>query len=236
MNKIFSGKLPQVLFYLGLLVVIDNFFLQGLQSPDALLKWAASLVDDPNLRLEYFETGSIINGFPGWADSLIWVILTVVLWAINRKRFLLLPLFLYTIWITFWVIVGVILLAINLWNPNSGADILLSDAFFLWVSIITVFAIWYWVLDHDNQQVHKINKNQKVHFMFPQKSDTIPGGNEWIPSFLDYLFFSFNTTTSFGVTDTLVISKKAKVLIMIQSLLSLILFVLIISRAINIIQ
>lgn len=238
--KVFPDKtdkpLIHVLFYLGILILIDNIFLQGLQSPNALLAWTAHLLKDPSIKLLYFQTGSVITGFPGWADSLVWVLLTVIVWVINRKKLLYLPLVLYTAWITFWIVAGVIILSINLWNPDSGAEVLLSDAFFLWVSIIVVFAIWYWILDHDNQERHMHSKHEKIHFMFPQKSEPVPGWNEWIPGFVDYLFFSFNTTTSYGATDTLVITKKAKILIIIQSFLSLVLFVMIVSRAINIIR
>ncbi len=225
-----------VLFYLGILVLVDNILLQGLQSPKALLEWSGAFVNDPSLRSGYYQTGSVIAGFPGWMDSLVWIAITVALWAFNTKRFLQIPLILYSAWITFWVAVGVVLLAINLWNPGSGAEVLLSDAFFLWVSIIIVFAIWYWILDHDNQLRYRDSRDQRVHFMFPQKADNIPGWSEWIPGFVDYLFFSFNTTTSYGATDTLVVTKKAKILIILQSFLSLVLFVMIVSRAINIIR
>lgn len=238
--RFFNFKLNKeflhVLFYLGILVLVDNVLLQGLQSPEALLEWSGAFVNDPALKAEYFRTGSVIAGFPGWIDSLIWILIASVLWVVNLKRLLQIPLILYTAWITFWVAVGVLLLAINLWNPGSGAEVLLSDAFFLWMSIIIVFAIWYWILDHDNQLRYKDSKDQKVHFMFPQKADNVPGWNEWLPGFVDYLFFSFNTTTSYGATDTLVVTKKAKILIIIQSFLSLVLFVMIVSRAINIIR
>lgn len=240
MSKFFRGDfvklLLPVLFYLCILIFIDNVLLQGLQSPLAILDWSAQIFNDPSLKSEYVKTGSVIANFPGWADSFIWVIITLILWIIGKKKLLYLPLILYTAWITFWIIVGVFILAVYLWNPQSGAEILLSDAFFLWTSIIIVFAIWYWLLDHDNQKIHAHSKNHKLHFMFPQKTDPMPGWDDWIPGFIDYLFFSFNTSTAFGSSDTLILTKKAKILIIVQSFLSLILFVMIIGRAINIIK
>lgn len=236
--KLFQNKqLWQVLFYLFVMVIVDNFCLQNLDSPNELVKWMTTWTKDPNLKLEYFRTGSVIVGFPSWADSLIWVVITLLLWITNRKKFLMLPLILYCAWITFWVGAAVAILSINLWNPHSGgAEVLLSDAFLLWVSNIVVFAIWYWILDHDNQLEHKKDNRHRVHFMFPQKMSPVPGWENWIPGFVDYLFMSFNTSTAFGVSETIVMTKKAKLLIMLQSVMSLVLFAMIAARAINIIR
>jgi len=55
----------------------------------------------------------------------------------------------------------------------------------------------------------------------------------WSPNFLDYVFFAFNTSTAFSPTDTAVLSGKAKVLMMLQALLSLVILAVLVSRAIN---
>ena len=127
-------------------------------------------------------------------------------------------------------------LSINLWNPKSGgAEVLLSDAFFVWISNLVVFAVWYWILDHKNHDT-LIKQKKNVHFLFAQTLEKLPGWEQWKPGFVDYLFFSFNTSTAFGASDTIILTKKAKILIITQSLISLILFVVIAARAINIIK
>jgi uncharacterized membrane protein len=55
----------------------------------------------------------------------------------------------------------------------------------------------------------------------------------WSPGFLDYLFLAFNTSTAFSPTDTAVLSRQAKVLTMMQALLSLVILAVLVSRAIN---
>jgi uncharacterized membrane protein len=55
----------------------------------------------------------------------------------------------------------------------------------------------------------------------------------WSPGFLDYLFLAFNTSTAFSPTDTAVLSRRAKVLTMVQALLSLVILAVLVSRAIN---
>ena len=55
----------------------------------------------------------------------------------------------------------------------------------------------------------------------------------WSPSFLDYLFLAFNTSTAFSPTDTAFLSRRAKALMMVQALLSLLILAVLVSRAIN---
>lgn len=56
----------------------------------------------------------------------------------------------------------------------------------------------------------------------------------WSPGFVDYLFLSFNTSTAFSPTDCPVLTRWAKVLMMLQSLISLATVVLLAARAVNI--
>jgi uncharacterized membrane protein len=55
----------------------------------------------------------------------------------------------------------------------------------------------------------------------------------WSPGLLDYLFLAFNTSTAFSPTDTAFLSRRAKVLMMVQALQSLLISGVIVARAIN---
>ena len=57
--------------------------------------------------------------------------------------------------------------------------------------------------------------------------------DQWRPGFVDYLFLAFNTSTAFSPTDTLVLSRRAKALMMAQSLVSLVVVAFLAARAIN---
>ena len=54
------------------------------------------------------------------------------------------------------------------------------------------------------------------------------------PGFVDYLFLAFNTSTAFSPTDSPVLTRWAKVLMMIQSSISLAALALVAARAVNI--
>jgi len=60
------------------------------------------------------------------------------------------------------------------------------------------------------------------------------GQEDWSPNFIDYLFLAFNTSTAFSPTDVPVLAKWAKILMMLQSLLSLLIIALLAARAVNI--
>jgi len=117
---------------------------------------------------------------------------------------------------------------------------LLRSAAALWLTNILVFASWYWRLDGGGPHKRML---REVHsdgaFLFPQmtlehnlKSKTDASG--WRPNFIDYLFIAFNTSTALSPTDTSVLSRWAKGLMMIQSLISLSTIVLLAARAVNI--
>jgi len=55
----------------------------------------------------------------------------------------------------------------------------------------------------------------------------------WSPNFVDYLFLAFNTSTAFSPTDTPALERWGKVLMMLQSIISLTVLAVLAARAIN---
>ena len=104
----------------------------------------------------------------------------------------------------------------------------LRDAGLLWVANMTVFAVWYWEIDEGGPGRRQSDAHEGEDFQFPQDQD---GASGWSPDFADYLFLAFNQSTAFGPTDTSVMSKRAKVLSMIQALFSLLIIAVVVARA-----
>jgi uncharacterized membrane protein len=67
-----------------------------------------------------------------------------------------------------------------------------------------------------------------------QRPSANPNARVWKPGFMDYLFLAFNTSTAFSPTDVPVLSRWAKALMMIQSLISLGTIAILAARAVNI--
>jgi len=115
---------------------------------------------------------------------------------------------------------------------KDAPALLLRSAALLWVGNVLVFGLWYWKLDAGGPLGREL-PDAKSAFLFPQmtRPDIEPG---WSPMFFDYLFLAFNTSTAFSPTDTSVMSRWAKALMMLQSLISLMVIALLAARAVNI--
>ena len=112
---------------------------------------------------------------------------------------------------------------------------LLRSAAALWITNVLVFALWYWKLDAGGPLVRETSRGHlNSSFLFPQMLGE--GGAEtlWTPHFVDYLFLAFNTSTAFSPTDTAVLSRWAKMGMMLQSIVSLTIVALLAARAVNV--
>jgi hypothetical protein len=117
---------------------------------------------------------------------------------------------------------------------------LLQAAAALWIANILVFASWYWHLDAGGPHQRDLSPGHTDGaFLFPQmtlapEAKIAAGEHTWSPNFVDYLFLAFNTSTAFSPTDVPVLSRWAKVLMMTQALISLLVLALLAARAVNI--
>ncbi len=142
--------------------------------------------------------------------------------------------------LTLGLIISVILLVGALPTHKEAPQELLISAASLWITNILIFALWYWRLDAGGpHQRDKTSKHTNGAFLFPQMTMSEQALREadqldWSPSFVDYLFLAFNTSTAFSPTDAPVLAQWAKILMMIQSLLSLLIIALLAARAVNI--
>lgn len=142
--------------------------------------------------------------------------------------------------VTLGLVASVIFLVKGLPEHIETPAELLTSAASLWVTNILVFTLWYWRLDaggphaRDRRSVHTDGA-----FLFPQmtmspEQKRATGETKWSPNFFDYLFLAFNTSTAFSPTDVPVLARWAKILMMLQSVISLTVLALLAARAVNI--
>lgn len=129
------------------------------------------------------------------------------------------------------------LLIAGLSGKRESPQELFRAAVALWLSNILVFASWYWKLDaggpHKRDARHFHTSGD---FLFPQM--LLPNRladkfRDWKPGFIDYLFLAFNASTAFSPSDVPVLSAWAKLLMMIQSVISLGTIAILAARAVN---
>lgn len=132
------------------------------------------------------------------------------------------------------LITSLALLIEGLPTHKDPPQTLLTSAVLLWITNVLVFALLYWKLDAGGPQGRDQGKTRSS-FLFPQMMRELAEDNPgWYPEFVDYLFLAFNTSTAFSPTDTAVLSRWAKGMMMIQSVISLSIIALLAARAINV--
>jgi hypothetical protein len=121
-------------------------------------------------------------------------------------------------------------------RPHSGVSglTLLSTSIGIWVTNVLVFALGYWQLDRGGPMGRTGNWHGRADFTFPRgdPSDCVPP--DWQPGFADYLALAFNTSTAFSPTDVLPLTARAKMMMVLQSSISLVAVIAVGARAINI--
>lgn len=111
---------------------------------------------------------------------------------------------------------------------------LLSGAAAIWVANLLTFALWYWEIDGGGPSKRRRDGHISTDLLFPQlQVGDGTSSHGWWPGFVDYLFVAFTASSAFSPTDTLVLSRKVKGLMMVQTLITMVTIVVIAARAIN---
>jgi hypothetical protein len=140
--------------------------------------------------------------------------------------------------VTLFMVWSLVLLVLAVPAHKESPVTMLRSAAALWITNVIVFADWYWRLDAGGPYGRDLRIGHTTGaILFPQmtladKAST--DGGAWSPEFVDYLFLAFNTSTAFSPTDSPVLSRWAKVLTMLQSMISLTVVIVLAARAVNI--
>ncbi|MFD3581425.1 hypothetical protein [Streptomyces sp. NPDC058683] len=129
-------------------------------------------------------------------------------------------------------------LVAGLVNGTEGEDAgpLLLTGGGIWLTNVIVFALWYWEWDRGGPMARVRGHHQYADFLFVQMQSPETAPRDWEPTFLDYLYLSFTNSTAFSPTDVMPLSRWAKMLMMLQSSVSLVTVVLVVARAVNILH
>jgi uncharacterized membrane protein len=151
--------------------------------------------------------------------------------------------------LNFFNIASVVLLISDLLSTHKGhvdltARELIQYGAQIWMTNVIVFALWFWELDGDGpfarQRYASASDVPLPDFLFPQMSidrSRVPGlPADWKPKFLDYLYVSFTNALAISPTDTMPLSRIAKMLMLSESLISFVTVALILARSVNILS
>jgi hypothetical protein len=119
---------------------------------------------------------------------------------------------------------------------KSGGHALVLAGLVLWVTNVLLFGLWYWELDRGGPAARDEASDDHPDFLFPQMADPRFAPEGWTPNLIDYLYVSLTNATAFSPTDTMPLSRWAKLLMGTQSLAALATLGLVVARAVNILQ
>jgi hypothetical protein len=118
---------------------------------------------------------------------------------------------------------------------TNDANILLASGSAIWLTNVIAFSLWYWDLDRGGAAARARGAGKPA-FVFPEMTHAEHVGADWYPRYLDYLHLSFTTATAFSPTDVSAIRPWAKLMMMAEEAISLVVALLVVARAVNILK
>jgi uncharacterized membrane protein len=119
---------------------------------------------------------------------------------------------------------------------GGGGPGLLLDAAAIWLTNMIAFALWFWNLDRASPAASSIGREGPPDFLFAAMLTDARRGPDWRPGFVDYLYLAFTNATALSPADTLPLTGRAKLLMMLEACVSLLTIVVVAARAVNILS
>ena len=117
--------------------------------------------------------------------------------------------------------------------PPTVTQLLVTAVTLLATNIVT-FGLLYWQLDGGGPDARQADTGTYPDFQFPQTGSEGLAPPGWQPRFPDHLYVAFTNVVAFSPTDTMPLTSRVKGLMAIQSVISLAVLAVVLSRVINI--
>jgi hypothetical protein len=134
-------------------------------------------------------------------------------------------------------LVNLAILVAGLVTTNTdelGGGELLLTGFAIWITNVIVFGLWFWELDDGGPVSRSKHPRSKPDFQFSQDENPSLARDGWAPSVSDYLYVSLTNSIAFSPTDAMPLTRNAKTLMALGSLISVVAVLLVASRAVNV--
>ena len=118
-------------------------------------------------------------------------------------------------------------------HPPTVTQLLVGACIVLGTNIVT-FGLVYWQVDSGGPGGRLVHAARYPDFQFPQTGTEGLAPPNWQPHFPDHLYVAFTNIVALSPTDTMPLTHRVKGLMAMQSLISLGVLVVVVSRVINI--
>ena len=137
------------------------------------------------------------------------------------------------------LVTNIISVNITIYRLHIDSYELLAESLALYLAINLVFVFWYWYCDYPlkNNLIKQrglIYIPQGILFPEEQIEDRVLKSDNWVPGPIDYLYFTILSSNCFGSPEGhMLIGKRLKTLQIIHTLFMILVFIIIVARAIN---
>ena len=207
------------------------------------VRWPVAFTTAAGIALQVAVPDKLHLIHPSWAFPAVQGALLIVLVTVNPHRIDRQSKVMRSLGLTLAAMLSlgngwsVAALAVGITRGTMGQDAgqLLITGGVIWLTNVIVFGLWYWEFDRGGPVARALNlKNRYPDFQFPQMTSPDMAPPDWEPAFVDYLYVAFTNATAFSPTDTMPMSRWAKVAMTVQSIISIVTVALVVSRAVNI--
>ncbi len=117
---------------------------------------------------------------------------------------------------------------------TSSAPALLQAGGSVWASTVLAFSLLYFELDGGGAAARAERLPGTPDLAFPQQLNPELAGPGWRPRYIDYLYLGLTNSLAFSPTDVMPLAPWAKLIMAVQSVVSLLLLGLVVARAVNV--
>jgi len=115
----------------------------------------------------------------------------------------------------------------------SDASTLLATGALVWIDVNLTFALLYWELDGGGAAERLHDRREYPDLAFPEHLNPRVAPPGWRPIFVDYFYLGFTNATAFSPTDVMPLARWAKMMMVAQAVMSLVILALVIANAVN---
>jgi hypothetical protein len=211
----------------AVVIIVVIFLLQNSLSNSIsvgkLAALSAGISYDEELSNRIWNIAKLIVFFP-----------VVVFWALDKRKLLGAFILMSCVLLTVELLASTLLLVLTLGVDTAAqAYLLIKDTMLVMIINVLIFSLWYWIIDSPRLRHGTSRETEPWDFLFPQRAGSIPRYDAWMPGYPDYLFLAFTTTFAFGPTDTLPLSQRSKILMLLQAGISVVTIVVLAGRALS---
>jgi hypothetical protein len=185
-----------------------------------------------------------VRGLPAWslwvAAAVVLVPMAAVALSTSQMRWLRVESAIVLLFVALsaagnFLALGYLIIAMIRRSTEISGLVLFTSSVGLWINNVLVFSLLYWQVDRGGPGARAGGEHRRPDLFFSQEGvppEAMP--RDWRPSFIDYLFLAFSTATAFSATDVIPLTSRAKMMMMLESSISLVTIVVVAARAINV--